>query len=389
MTAQSTQQVPAKPAAKTLIKLGVTKAALAKLVKKYPADKVPDASTKEGYAAIQDMKRETTPIRTKTEKEADIQNAEARAHIKNINAVKNHIIETVKAIEAPWLAEKKRRDDEVARLKLEAEQAEDRRIAEIESKVDDILQLTEGLLGASVKTLEERLAAAKHMTVTQEEYMEFVETASLHLGQAITQLENAVTSAKDLAAQQKEIDAQNAMVATRERVALIKMIPVNSMGLSVADLKLKLEGLNALEIDDSYGDLMPDAIDSRLVAKASLEAMINQQEQLDKKQAELDAQQKVFDDRAAADLQEEANRKAQKDKEEADKRKADEAKAKAADLAARQPEDKKLRLYADELNDVVVPFIDDVVLYSVKEAAVKMVDNAINYIYENTQDSAL
>ena len=116
------------------IKLGITKAALAKLKKKYA--KVPDGDTPEGYQAIVEAKRELVPLRTGVVKEANIQKKAAQDHLSNINKVQNFIVSEIQSIEAPQYAEKKRVDDALEKKKLEQEKAEEHRILAIEDAVE-------------------------------------------------------------------------------------------------------------------------------------------------------------------------------------------------------------------------------------------------------------
>lgn len=373
------------PDPKAPIKLGVTKAALTKLKAKYK--KVPDASTPEGYEFILNAKRELQPLRTAVEKEATVQKATAQTHINNINSVKNTIVETIKAIEAPLYTERKRVDDLKAEQDRVAAEKEERRVTEIEAKVDEIQELTEGLLNASLEVLEERLAAANAITITDEVYMEFTEAASLVLGQAKAQLTNAVASAKALAAQQKEIDAQQDGLKVEQKkrdlqdsINRIRMAPIDVMGESVDVMTAAIGKLGGIDVEE-YGNLKIEAATAIGEAREKIEGMMAQQKALDDQQADIDRQKKEQDDKAADDLRLEAEETARKEQEQKD---ADEAEA----LAARMPDDVKLREYGKALEAVVVPFIDDTYMLTIQSRAVTMVEDIAKFINDNTQDPA-
>ncbi|MFV9616128.1 MAG: hypothetical protein ACNYZG_09235 [Gammaproteobacteria bacterium] len=333
------QTVATIPDPKAPIVLGVTKQALAALKKKYAASKVPDASTKDGYQAIMETRRTLVPLRTGVEKEAKIQKEAAQLHITNINRVKDHIIGTIQAIEKPWYDARKAEDDRIAAEKLEAEQAEDRRVAEIEAKVGDIQALTENLLGADLAKLAARLVEAEAIVITDAEFMEFVEPASVVLGRAKEQLSAAVESAKALAEQQKEIDAQSAVMDEQKRVMDEQM---------AAQKKV---------IDDQKADLARQA-------------------------SEIAAEKAIAEREKAAQEMAEASAKAAKEKADAD---AKAAMKNAAALKARLPEDMKVMTYVDELVNVCPPDVEAPELVAVLRAVFLQLSDIREYVLQNTQ----
>lgn len=327
------------PSAKLPIKLGVTKQALAKLKTKYAV--VPDATTKEGYQLIIKAKRELVPLRTGVEAERKIQVAAAVKHQSNVNSVAKTIKETIEAIEAPLYAAKKAVDDAKAEEKRLAEEKEERRIMDIEGKVEGIYAMTEGLLGADLAKLTEQLNEIKSITITEDEYMEFVEPAKLALNSVMATLTNAVEARRGVEEQQAANKAEQEKLVIQQE-------------------------------------------EQRRTNEAA-------QKKLDEQQAEFDRQKKEHEDKVAADKKAEADKvEAQRIEDERIEREAlaeKEAEKRAVELKARMPEDQKLREYAQALELVIVPFIDDTALLTIQSRAVTMVEDIVKFVNENTQST--
>ena len=282
--------VPAVPDPKAPIKLGITNAALTKLEKKYK--KTPDATTKEGYQAIKDAKKELTPLRTGVEKERIIQVAAAVEHQRKVNTVAAQITARIKAIEEPLYAARKKVDDEAARKKAEEEAAEELRIEKIEEKIGDIQAMAEGLLGASLDDLVKVQAEVNAIVLTDDVYMEFIEPAAKVLVQVKKQLEAAIANAKVLAegqAKQKEqqelLDKQKRENDLKASVQRIQMAPVDLIGKPVAEMRTALEKLDGINSDD-YGELSNDARNAIEDTKQKLGIMIDQQQGIEDQQSE-------------------------------------------------------------------------------------------------------
>jgi len=375
------------------VKFSATKAAINKMAKKWA--KVPDMSTKEGYAQAQQAKRELTPMRTSITKEMNEQKYYAQEHIKDINAKGNELMAMVQKIEKPIYDGKKAQDELVAKKKRDKEEKEERRIAEIESKVDDIQNLTEGLLNSKLETLEGRLTRAKSLVISAEEFMEFVEPASRVLGQVIDQLTNAVTTAKAQVVQQKELDAQQAEIKETQRkadlqesIGRIRMAPVDLVGSSVIDIQAAIDKLEVINVVPQYGDLSDDADKAIEETVKKLESMLFQQQSLNDQQAEIDKQKQL---QAVQELEAQRleNEKAEEKRlavqqEEADKRRIENE----AELKARLPEDQKLREYGKALEAVEEPFVEDTYMLTIQSRAVTMVEDIVKFINDNTQSPA-
>ena len=362
---------------------GVTKKAIATLKRKYK--KVPDFDTKEGYADGKKSLGILTKVRTGLEAERKIQVAEAIKHQTNVNTAAKLIKEEIEAIEKPIRDARKVVDDRKEKEKLEAEQAEQRRIDEIEAKVADIYAMTEGLLTADLPVLEERLAEAQAIEITEDEYMEFVEPAKLAVNNVTSTLTNAVESRRVLVKQEAEVEKQKDELKDQERknnlkdsVQRIKMAPVDMIGKSVSDMEATLEKLNKIE-SSNYDDLSDDAAAAILETSGKLQAMIDQQKGIESQQADLD-QQKEEQDRKEAD---------ERKKNEADellKKQEKDREANEAALKARMPEDQKLRTWVESLCNVEVPYIEDVQLKAVMIQSLEGLADVKGYVFDNTQD---
>ena len=319
------------------IKLGITNAALKKLEKEYKT--VPDATTKDGYQAIVAAKRVLTPLRTGVESERRLQVAAAVDHQRRVNSVANQIKARIIAIETPLYDAKKVVDEAEAKAKLEAELAEQARIDTIEEKVGTIQAMTEGLLGASMEILEARKAEAHAIVISESEYMEFVEPATMALEQVKSQLTNAVSMARQLEQQQAEINA-------RQKV------------LDDAEEKQRLA-------DD------------------------DRQRKMDEQQEAMDRKQREFDEREATAKRLEAE-KAEEERLAIEQEKTDELNAKLAaehaeELKARLPEDIKLQDYVVELSAVTPPELNDPMLCAILREVFIGLSDMKKTVFEKTQ----
>lgn len=319
------------------IKFSITMAAINKMAKKWA--KVPDVSTKEGYALSQEARRELTPMRTAITKEMDLQKEAAQLHIKGINTNGNKLVDKIRDIETPIYKARKAQDEKVAKEKREAEEAEERRILAIEAAVEEIQELTEGLLGADLETIERRFTQANTLVITDAVYMEFIEQASQTLDRVKNQLAAAVDSARALVEQQAEIDRKQKILN------------------------------DAAEVQRKEDDV--------------------RQQKMDQQQAEMDRRQKEFDDREAEAMRLEAEG-AERDRlkiklEAAEKQRIIDDQANAAELAARMPQDIMVRTWMDNILAVEPPDVEDIHLCAVLRDAFIALSDINSMVYNNTQ----
>jgi len=365
MPTTAAKAVPAKQETGIVpIKYSTSKAALTKFKKKYA--KVPDATTKEGYQAILDFKKVAVPLRTGIEKERVLQAAAANAHLKEVNGQARELREGIEEVETKWYAARKAVDDAEAKRQQEEQDKIDARTAEIESKIGTMQTMTEGLLGASVEVLQARLDMANDLVIDEKGYDEHVDAANTVLKTTITQLESAVANAKQLEESQNELKKQQEVNDKQQRandlkasVQRIQMTPVDLIGESVVNMKAAMEKLDGVNSAD-YGDLAEEAEMAIVGTKGKLNAMIEQQEAIDKQNEE----------------------RAEREREE-NQKKAD--KQRDADLKARLPEDQKMRAFAVEIGSLPLPEVEDQMMVALLRDVATGISDIVTAINDRTQ----
>ena len=199
------------------VKLGITKNRITQLQKKFPADHQLDCSKKDDMLYAKSVLRELVPLRTGVEKRRKELVSDAVAWQKQVNAQANELKDAIAAIEKPYRDAKEAAEAEAERQAQERARREEERRANIESKVNYLYQLTEGLLGADLETLQARLQQAEQINISVEEYNEYIEPATIALANAKTQLTNAITQAQEAALRQAELDKQQAELEEQQR----------------------------------------------------------------------------------------------------------------------------------------------------------------------------
>lgn len=246
------------------VKLGVSKAAIGKLKKKFKD--VPDVTTKDGYADCKSAISELRPLRTGVEKERKKLVAGAVEWQKKVNAQAKELTEAIAEIEQPFVDAKKAQDEKVEREKREAAEKEEKRIADIEAKIAAFQTIPGEMLGADTDTMKAKLAELEEMKITVDEFMEFVEPASLVLGQVKAQLTTAIAGQEALEAQQALLKEQQEALAEQQA----------KIDAQAAELKEKEEAQAEAEAEKN-------AEEQRRQREKE------EQEERERKQAELDA----------------------------------------------------------------------------------------------------
>lgn len=375
------------------VKFSKTKAHIKKQAVKYK--NIPDMSTKEGYEWGKDAKRVLTKERVIITKEMGIQKEAAQKHIKDINSKGGELVKMYQDIEAPIYAAKKAQDDKVAKEKADALVKEQNRIDDIQELVADIDGLTAGLLNADVATIQERLDAANKIVITDDVYMEFVEAASVALAQTKEQLTAGVETAKNIAAQQEEInkrqleqDQRDAVAKIAEKIAEIQMIPVELMDATTIEMGNEVSRLDLLDPLE-FGDLSDKAIATIEDAIRKLTSMIESKEKIEAQEKSLREQQEKIDNDAAEAkrlqeveakrIQDAANEKAKAEEL------AERIRLKHEELAARMPEDMKLRGYMDSLLAIDPPEVEDEHSVAVLRDMLTGLSDINKMVYDSTQ----
>lgn len=328
----------------------LTEAHLNQLAEDYDPSLIPNAEIKgdDGYNFVHEKTMAITKVRTNIEKVRKDLKADALAWGKKVDGEAKRLTTIVEDLEAPWRDLKHDLDQKEAREKEEARQAEEKRIAEVEGRIAGIRGLAEGLLGADTAKIKERLAELDTLVLTEEEFGEYTEAAQV-TGDIIRKtLSSALAEREAFEAQQADLEKQKAAMAEEQAAQQAKLA--------------------------------------------------EQQAQLDAGKAEMERAQKEMDAEKAAEkaAQEARDKREAEDKaaiERADaeeKRLAEEAEAeekRQAELAARLPEDQKLRQYADMIKKIPAPMIKDRVLSSVLSRAEDKLAEVISFIEMHTQES--
>lgn len=161
------------------IEYGVTNAALNALQEKYSA--VPTVSDTKGLKAIQVGIGEIRDIRVKVEKRRKELKADSLAYGRKDDDESRRITSVLTGIEDPMKAEKERYEAEKARIKRETEEAEARRIAGLQSRVQEISDLRSKAAQALSSTDVRGLIEAAAGIVIDETYQEFKGSARAEL----------------------------------------------------------------------------------------------------------------------------------------------------------------------------------------------------------------
>ncbi len=311
-------------------KYDLTKARLSMLTKAYDPALIPEALVKgdDGYQVIHEQTMAIIKVRTRIEKVRKELNSDALSWSKKVNGEAKRLTTIIEELEKPWRDIKTNLDEKEAREAEETRQAEAKLQDEIEQRIQNIKDLTTGLLGKDAAYIQDRLMKANGIMIDEEWYGDYVEPAEIVLATVVESLENAHTERLEFEVGQAEVQKQKDEMAENQR------------------------------------------------------KMDEQQKDLDKQKAAQEASE-----RASKAAKEKAEREAQekKGREERAIREAQEAKKHKAELEARLPEDKKLRAYADELLSLKVPPIHDRVMMDVLARSLERLNSVALYIYDNTQ----
>ncbi|HEC26714.1 MAG TPA: hypothetical protein ENI67_04810 [Gammaproteobacteria bacterium] len=212
-----------------------TEAALSDLESRYKD--VPDCTTKAGYSAARNGISELRGYRVTLDKSRLALGKDARDHITAVNKEAARIIRRLTNLEDPLKAAKKTVDDEKARAIREAAEKEAARIKKIEFVIDQIKNSI--FVDRTVDALK---TAIDNLDIIDVSFCdEFIDVAKSHKREALDTLNRYMRSAAEFeesakkeqerleeiaakqAAQQLEIDAQQAEAARKEREAQEKI----------------------------------------------------------------------------------------------------------------------------------------------------------------------
>lgn len=158
-----------------VVKFDVTEAAIAELKEKYGNPVVPE--TKDEYDALKASIKEVSQLRIKVDKERKEQNAAALAHQREVNRIGHGIINQLKDIEEPMKLCKAEVDEAEDRRVREIEEREAARLEKINTRIANIEAYGVVSINDSLDDVKQRLARVEELDPIKG-FDEFVEKAS-------------------------------------------------------------------------------------------------------------------------------------------------------------------------------------------------------------------
>lgn len=222
-----------------------TEAALAELREKY-GTVVFDVSTTKGLTLAREARAEIRGWRTGLEKERVKIKEPALSYCKRIDSEAKRITAELEKLEEPIDQTIKEEEGRKEKERLAKVEAETKRIAEIQARIDIIRNIPLHLQGKNAALIKEVLDSAKD-TVIGEEYEEFTEVAMGAKARAIEALETLYTetTAKEeeqakILAEREELKKLKAEQEKRDKEAEEKRLEEEAK-TKKAEYKLKLE----------------------------------------------------------------------------------------------------------------------------------------------------
>lgn len=191
-----------------------TEAALAELRQQYQGVQF-DVATTKGDKAAREARQMLVKLRTGLEAKRKEIKAPALAYAKAIDTEAARITAAIRELEEPIDAQIRAEEARKAAEKAEKERLERQRVAEIKGRMDAIRNLPVDSTGDSAEQLAATLADLKAFEVTQADFAEFTEDATVARGYAIEQLERMHGHA---VAREEEAARQAAAAAELERL---------------------------------------------------------------------------------------------------------------------------------------------------------------------------
>lgn len=190
-----------------------TEAALAELRQQYQGVQF-DVATTKGDKAAREARQMLVKLRTGLEAKRKELKGPALDYAKRIDTEAKRIEAAIRELEEPIDAQIKAEEQRKAAEKAEKERLERQRVAEIKGRMDAIRNLPVDSTGDSAEQLAATLADLKAFEVTQADFAEFTEDATVARGYAIEQLERMHGHA---VAREEEAARQAAAAAELER----------------------------------------------------------------------------------------------------------------------------------------------------------------------------
>jgi len=333
------------------VEYNMTEAGINQLRKEYDPVLIPDTETKgdEGYLIVHDKVMDIVKRRTGIEKKRKLLKSDALAWGKKVDGEAKRLTEIIEEIEKPWKDIKTELDEKEAVEAEKARLAEVERIQIIEAKVSQLKDSTSGLLTFDVVKLKERLTSVTAIVIN-ESYGEFAEAAQFHKDNAVGALDAAITEREVLEEQQAKVKRDQEELAAKQK---------------------KIDDENAAKqkvLDDNIAEAKKTQLANEVEAKRLK----------DEAEKQVAAEKQRKEDEAFAELQE----KQRKEKEQLE---AEEETALKETLAARLPEDEKMRVYIANLRAVELPDVKNKDMKNLVVKVLMKLDDISDLIFNNTQ----
>lgn len=197
------------------VQYDLTQERLNQLAVDYDPKTIPNAEQKgdDGYVQVHNKVMAITKVRTNIEKVRKGLKADALEWGRKVDGEAKRLTAEVEALEEPWRKLKTDLDEKEAREAEEARKLEEARLAAIESRIAGIKNLAEGLIGADADEIQHRINVLQKISVTEEEFGDYVEAAKLTGDITLKALQSALEERQKFESEQAELQRQQAELA--------------------------------------------------------------------------------------------------------------------------------------------------------------------------------
>ena len=255
----------------------ITKAGLAELRDKYPANLVVDMSDDANFKAARKTRTERNKLLESIKRRRLDVTSELKGYADSLEAEVTNIYDVVVT---PFLAEDTKRKDEAARVQREYEEkmtAERARIAKIQNFVPDCNGKDSDYIAGSIEAVDLIDAEGFHKDVIHEAIQTKKETLA-----ALTQLLMDTKNREKVEREQEELAAEKARLEKeakiQDRINNLKMLPVELVGVPSAHLETKLNDLDRFMVtEEEFGGHVAEVNEAKDKVIGQLKTMRDQQ----------------------------------------------------------------------------------------------------------------
>lgn len=252
-----------------------TQAGLAALEEKYA--EFPDPSeSKESYDAVKAGVKELTSLRTSIEaKRKEVKQPYLEA-CRIIDGQAKGIIERIVAIEEPMKAAKKEVDEREKREK----EARLKRLNDRIQEMRDLVRQARNATSDAIEQVIEQVEAVDHQDFYElrEEALKVRDECLSELSEIYSQRLDYERTAKQREAERKAREEEQRVNGIKERINKCKMIPLDYMGRSSADIETVISKVSGMAIEESeFAEFTEEANEAKRQTLRQLNAMLDQQ----------------------------------------------------------------------------------------------------------------